>query len=171
MKTSLLSIATIIIFFIIGQSFAQTNPSDSIDPKVFTDWLTVSAALKSKNIDVAYVNWQVIEPLCLPLKTQDSDVEYNRCRYEKAVLQHLFQLDSATCRQQSVLKLPDSLKSTSSVISTTVTGSDGKIRIIQNTFPPYSDADLKNARNSFYVDCMMGVGWNVPSDWTAGKRQ
>ncbi len=168
MKKHFWIIVAIGIFATYPTSFAQTSQPD---PKTFADWFTLSAALKAKGIDVTYVNWQAIEPLCLALKTQDSEIEYNKCRYEKAVWQHQFQLDNTTCNQQAISKLPNSLKFAPPAINTTIIGYDGRTKTIQNTVSPYSDSDLKNARNSFYMDCMVGYGWSSPNDWTAGKRQ
>lgn len=174
MQKQFLLILALSTFFYYLDSEAQTNPPaqvDSIDSKAFTDWFTLTDLLKSKNIDASYVDWHQIEPMCLPLKTEDSEIAYNKCRYEKAVLRQQFLNDRDTCNRQSVLKLPDSLKQNPFVSTVTITDSDGKVRTIQKTVPPYSDIDLRNARSSFYMDCMTGYGWSSPNDWGSGKRQ
>ena len=158
-------ILLILAFFLSSPALAQNT-----DDAPFKDWIVLADYLRSNNINPVQVSWNVIEPICLPLKTRDSEVAYNRCKFEKASWEHDFNVDSDSCKTIAETDFPDSLRNpvTRSIVNTDNTG---KERTAQEVIPGYTAQQLRESRKGALTKCMMDLNWHSTKDWTMGKRQ
>lgn len=145
--------------------------AEDANPKFFKDWLTLSDLLRTKGIDPNSPSWATITPMCLPLRTSEDQVAYNRCLYEKAMDEYDFGYDNKRCAEKSEAKYPDSLLEVKGR-SYSVVDSSGKVKLIEEKYREFNSwSELKKAREASFDDCMEQHDWRNNSTWTSGRRR
>ena len=145
--------------------------ADNVDAQHFESWLTVSDLLRSENVDPTRPSWLLIERMCLPLKEESNEIEYTRCRYEKALMEYQFNTNSNACSQDVADEYPDSLLDEYTTRTYTKKDSSGKTITIEERVKYYnSRKNLLANRRKAYKDCMQSYDWQNVRDWRAGKN-
>jgi hypothetical protein len=140
--------------------------AETVEDASLKDWLTLSALLRSKGVNTVASNWQEINSMCLGLKAGDSEVPYNRCRYEKAIDEVAFRGDANYCSHQANAVLPPLMVRTrqSNFHSVSMT-----YQFTDTYTQPLSPQELNALKQSSFQGCMKGQGWVNAEDWRLGR--
>ncbi len=155
---------------------ALADPPSS-DDAPFTDWLTLADHLRAHGIDPVAVNWLPIENMCLGLKKTDTQIAYNKCKFEKALNMRQFNADTNGCDAQANADYPDSLRFDTQGRSFTITESvqtgqpATSSKIIEERNPGLSRSQIRDLRRAAFVRCMQGNGWANADSWMDGRRE
>jgi hypothetical protein len=141
--------------------------TDINDP--FKDFKSTTNYMNSQGIDRSKIDWSPIDMMCMGLKSKTSEVQFNKCEYEKARDSLLHKADRSQCSVRAVASYPDSLK-IPRTDTLSETDKDGKAHVFQRTMPPVSAAELEQSRIGSMVGCMQSLGWASAYDWKLGRR-
>lgn len=120
------------------------------DDSQFKDYISLTKVLRAHGVNPVGVNWQTIEDMCLGLKTEKSQVMYNRCRFEKALDSADYPDDVAACNSAA-----------RSATSANVVINNGVTTVVQ---PSTAEADIA------FSECMRARGWINPRNAGRGRR-
>lgn len=157
-------------------STAALAEAPTTEDTPFTDWLTLADHLRAHGIDPVDVNWLPIENMCLGLKKIDTQIAYNKCKFEKALNMRQFKADTNGCDAQANADYPDSLRFNTqgrsfTVTETIQTGQPVNSKIIEERNPGLSRSQIRDLRRAAFVRCMQGNGWANADNWMDGRRE
>lgn len=159
------------IYTLIALVCLSVFPAHAADDDAhFQDWLSLTDYLRTYNIIPPQVSWAIIDPMCLPLRTSESQVAYNRCKFDKAMLERAFAGDIRTCKDNAKLAFPDSMLTAQRTRSFIETDARGNQRSIQEVVPAYSTLQLRESRENSFSQCMAALRWRSTEDWSLGKQ-
>jgi hypothetical protein len=136
----------------------------------FSDWFSVTARLQSQGVDVTATDWASIDPLCVPLMTTQDNSAFQQCRYEKALLQHAFAADRASCQRRASAIFPDKLNAQRPLRVYRMKDADGHEQEVQEFGDPLSLPEITALRDTEADFCLREFGWQ-DGNWAAGKLQ
>ena len=149
---------------------ALALPAQASPDAAFADWNKLVGTLQRYGIAAHEVNWAAIEPMCLSLKTPYDQTEYNRCKFERAREQRVYQADYYACRTQAKGHYPRYLARRDLVETRIMGDSNGYGRITQTIAEPIRGRELNELRAGGISACMQNLGWASPNDWRLGLR-
>lgn len=119
--------------------------------EILKDYLGLTRALRANGVDPARVNWGPIATMCMGLRTERDDTEYNRCRYTQAMNQTIFVDDQRSCNVQSQALYSN--------------------RRGAHHFAHYGTRaeELFLLRDASYTTCMRDLGWRNTQNWQMGR--
>jgi hypothetical protein len=159
MTKNVMMVVLLLLVSQISNAWGQDAGTDDY----FKNWNTVMDLLRSKGIEPNNIVWNSsgIEASCTFYKeSANADVEYNKCRYNKALDQKQFQLDTTYCKADAEQKYLQYVKPCTSA-TLQVSPDNG-------TISPDSQ-DAQSYKNSYYITCMRNIGWNDPNSWLVGR--
>ncbi len=164
------------LFFIVALSlcsiinaYAQNNAAQPATSDVFESWQRTKDYMTSQGIDPMAISWPLIDPLCLGLRTESDQRQYNKCEYEKARDSVLYANDKSQCSTRVTGAYPDSLlKGRTDTL--TETDKSGVTHAYQRAIAPVSTQDLQQQRSGAIVECMQNLGWVNADNWLLGRR-
>ena len=133
----------------------------------FQSWLTMVDYAKSKGVTPA--TWSAYESMCVNLKKGTDETAYNKCMFEKARDQGLYESDKAQCLAHTSATYPDSLLQASSE-TLRETDKDGRIRTLERIVKAIDPQELQSLRKSATIECMQRAGWANADNWKMGLR-
>ncbi len=155
----------ILVFVISFSGYAADNADDN----KYKDWNDVVSLLRLKGIIASKINWAEIEAACMIVKSTQSDVDYNKCRFDKAVLQNQYESDNNYCNAFSQQKYFEYIKP--SITKTIILDSKGeKISATEQSKVVLTTKQINSFKNTAFMTCMHDNGWNDVGSWTNGKR-
>lgn len=148
-------------------SFSTAHAAE--DDADFHNYNTMLKRLKSEGIEDSQVRWPSIEKACVAYLGSLNKIPYNRCRYEKAVLQISFKDDSIACDDVSLASHPDSLRQNSATIVEKTGGAVSRKTTISTPSP--SASELATMRRATYEQCMQDRGWRDSRNYLRGRSE
>jgi hypothetical protein len=156
-----------LVFFV---ALALSPSAHALDEDaLLQDYIGLTKLLRASGVDPIKVGWNDIEYMCLPLKTPRNALDYNRCRYEKAVDQTLHRADTEVCndevrdvqsntlfyRATDALVFPHEYKNSSPMV---VACANSELR------------DLRSFRRYSFDRCMSEKGWRNSRHYQFGRQ-
>ncbi len=145
-------------------SLAQTG-----DASPFRDYISLTTYMRSRGIDPISVDWNLIEPMCLGLRTETDQIAYNQCKYENALLNRFYGADRSRCDTASLAAYPERITRTTPIETVRVISTDGTDRTYERSANARTLRERTTLRQADYSACMHESGWNDPDDWRLGK--
>ncbi len=122
--------------------------------------------LRSYGVEPSQVAWNPIEMMCLGLNEPHNPVPYNRCRFDKALLQISYRDDSIVCEDEAQALYPKSLRSSQPDL---IIANPKGITTI--TDQPLRYDDYRAGSRYAFDQCMGDKGWRNSRNWQLGMAR
>lgn len=153
----------LLIIFLLAASPALALDEDAY----LQDYIGLTKLLRSYGVDPAFVGWREIEQMCLPLQSPASNLDYNRCRLDKALTQTAYRDDRRVCDDESMALYP---KNSGAGWLVRNRDSEGKSNTTVITHLPGYPSDVRTGRRYAFDRCMADKGWRNSRNWALGQK-
>lgn len=161
--------ALFLLIAVLSMSFHAFSEESKMDPDApFKDYATLLAYMRSQSMDTGKINWGPINFMCLGFKN-DSEIRYNKCKFEKARDRFLYDIDKSQCIIRAKGAYPDGFQN-QPMGTLTKTDELGQTHTFKCANVSVSSIELEQLRAGKIVECMQSLGWTSADDWKLGRR-
>lgn len=151
-----------VLCLVVGLGFASVSSACEEAEKP-ADYTSLVKQLRIHGVEPSRVPWAKVEAACVALIKDE--VEYNHCRYDKALDSEYYTTDSKLCRNRARADWPEALTQRQPQLSVAQNGQT----VTSLSQPSLTTQDLTAKRNATFEDCMSARGWRDTYNFVLGR--